>query len=45
MVTRDLAIKYKSLYQKTEIIIDNIKELGFDTNEYEKKTFGYIRKS
>lgn len=37
MVTRDLAIKYKSLYQETEIIIDNIKELGFDMDEYEKE--------
>ena len=37
MITRDLAIRYKNLYQETEIIIDNIKELGFDMTEYEKE--------
>ena len=35
MVTRDLAIKYKNLYQEVDMIIDNIKELGFNMEEYE----------
>ena len=35
METRDLAIKYKSLHQAAELMIANIKEIGFDVSEYE----------
>lgn len=32
----DLAIKYKNLHQAAELMIANIKEIGFDVSEYEK---------
>ena len=35
METRDLAIKYKALHQAAELMIANIKEIGFDVSEYE----------
>jgi len=35
MQTTDLAIKYKNLYQTAELMLDNIKSLGFDVSEYE----------
>lgn len=31
----DMAIKYKDKFQKTCIMIENVKKLGFDTREYE----------
>ena len=36
MGTQDLAIKYKALCQEIIIILDNIKEIGFDVSEYQK---------
>ncbi len=36
MKTKDLAIKYKALYKEIEIILANIKDLGFDIFEYQK---------
>ena len=36
MQTMDLAIKYKNLHQAVELMIANIKEIGFDVSEYEK---------
>lgn len=35
MEIRDLAIKYKALHQAAELMIANIKEIGFDVSEYE----------
>lgn len=35
METNDLAIKYKGLYQAAELMIANIREIGFDMTEYE----------
>ena len=32
----DLAIKYKALYQKVEMMLDNIKEIGIDISIYEQ---------
>lgn len=37
METRDLAIKYKDLHQVVELMISNVREIGFDVSEYEKK--------
>lgn len=36
MQIMDLAIKYKNLHQAAELMIANIKEIGFDVSEYEK---------
>lgn len=36
MRTEDMAIKYKDLYQTAELMISNIKEIGFDVSEYEE---------
>jgi len=36
METTDLAIKYRALYQKTELMVSSIKEIGFDVSEYER---------
>lgn len=35
METQDLAIKYKALYQEIVMILDNIKEIGFNISEYQ----------
>lgn len=37
METKDLAIKYRSLYQAAELMIANVEEIGFNTNEYKKE--------
>ena len=37
METRDLAIKYRAICQEIQLIMDNIKEIGFDISEDEKK--------
>ena len=37
MVTRDLAIKYRNLYQELEMMLTNISEAGFDVKEYQNK--------
>lgn len=36
MRTEDMAIKYKALYQTAELMIANIKEIGFDVSKYEE---------
>ncbi|MBR7042257.1 MAG: hypothetical protein IKI04_02025 [Bacilli bacterium] len=37
MVTRNLAIKYKNLYQEVEMMLTNISEIGFDISNYQKE--------
>ena len=36
METRDLAIKYKTIYKEIEMILNNIKKTGFDISEFKK---------
>ena len=36
MIMGDMAIKYKAKFQKLNVMIDNVKKLGFSTEEYKK---------